>query len=369
MPAIICLGYNRPLSLQRLLNSLALADYPSPNISLIISLDHCESDKCYRVACDFVWNHGSKEVLLRPARLGLRAHVLACGDLSQKYGSIIMLEDDLIVAQSFYHYALAALDFYSSQNVVAGIALYSHRFNMVAQEPFAPIPTPFSSFFLAFPCSWGQAWTADQWKRFSDWLQANETFELHEDLPASIRKWSKSSWLKLFASFCIETKTTWVYPFHALSTNCGDPGENAGKNGALFQVPLLQGISRTFPFPKFEETPARYDHYFENSSTPLFELDLYGSKPNNGYRHDLLITRRPVKACQQSFGLSLRPWELNIEHQQPGSFFFKAKKDDVLWNSPGTTLLERLFFQLPNRVPVKEWIRLVAHLLRKRIFR
>ena len=39
-PAIVCLGYNRPASLARLLRSLAMARYAEPAVPLVISLDH-----------------------------------------------------------------------------------------------------------------------------------------------------------------------------------------------------------------------------------------------------------------------------------------------------------------------------------------
>ena len=66
------------------------------------------------LANGFVWNFGEKSVLHHDQNLGLRAHIISIGDLTYKFGSIILLEDDLIVSPWFYEYALAAESFYEN---------------------------------------------------------------------------------------------------------------------------------------------------------------------------------------------------------------------------------------------------------------
>ena len=56
-PAIVAVGYNRPGSLQRLLNSIGNANYNYSNVTLVISLDRSEIfDKVLSVAEAFQWN-------------------------------------------------------------------------------------------------------------------------------------------------------------------------------------------------------------------------------------------------------------------------------------------------------------------------
>ena len=60
-PAIIVVAYNRPSSLQRLLNSLTRADYSVyDSINLIISIDYSNSAEVISIAKNFSWQFGQK---------------------------------------------------------------------------------------------------------------------------------------------------------------------------------------------------------------------------------------------------------------------------------------------------------------------
>ena len=138
-PAIVAVGYNRPESMKRLLQSVCAADYPYNDITLIVSIDQCEmSDMVEAAARSVEWTHGALHVIRYSERQGLRNHILCCGDLSQKYGAVIILEDDLWVAPSFYNYTLSAVNRYHNEKKLAGIALYSHSWNGYASQPFQP---------------------------------------------------------------------------------------------------------------------------------------------------------------------------------------------------------------------------------------
>ena len=125
-PAIVVVAFNRPDSLKRLLGSLKKGHYPD-DIKLIISIDHSpDNSPVVDCANDFEWNAGEKEIIIHPENLGLRRHILSCGDLSYKYGSVIILEDDLFVSPFFYQYSLDALDFYKDKDDIAGIGLFNY---------------------------------------------------------------------------------------------------------------------------------------------------------------------------------------------------------------------------------------------------
>ena len=132
-PAIIAIGYNRPEALKRLLGSLNSAKYDTDDITLIISIDHSKKEKdeknkaVLNLANDFEWKHGEKRVIFREKNMGLRAHVIACGDLANKYESIVMLEDDIYVSPMFYKYASKALEFVENKDYVGGVSLYNHK--------------------------------------------------------------------------------------------------------------------------------------------------------------------------------------------------------------------------------------------------
>ena len=79
------------------------------------------------IAEDFQWRFGEKEVRIAEKHLGLKAHLLRCGDLTSEFGSIILLEDDLLVSPVFYSFVLEASVFYKGQKNIAGISLYKYE--------------------------------------------------------------------------------------------------------------------------------------------------------------------------------------------------------------------------------------------------
>ena len=150
-PAIVLIAYNRPDSLQRLLESIKRANYESDQISLVISIDRADNfSDVYDVANSFEWIYGEKIIRTFDERQGLKRHVLSCGDLTEKYGAIIALEDDLIVSEDFYRYATQALNFYNEDQKVAGIALYSHGWNGYSSVAFSPVKNQYDTYYGQF---------------------------------------------------------------------------------------------------------------------------------------------------------------------------------------------------------------------------
>ncbi len=89
--------------------------------------------------------------------------------MSLKYGSVIILEDDLFVSPYFYDYAIQALEYYESDENIGGISLYNHVDEDMTEFPFVPIQDDSDVYFIQFPSSWGQAWSSKQWKAFREW--------------------------------------------------------------------------------------------------------------------------------------------------------------------------------------------------------
>ena len=166
-PAICCLGYNRPNSMRRLLKSIGMARYNCEDITLIISIDECgESDKVQKVAEEFNWNYGDKIIKRYPERMGVKKHTMAIGDLSQIYGAVIYLEDDIVVAPGFYSFTYEAVNRYKDIEDVFGVALYNQRWLSTAQSEFIPAYKGHDIYYFSGDISWGQCWMAKQWKLF-----------------------------------------------------------------------------------------------------------------------------------------------------------------------------------------------------------
>ncbi|MEM9022215.1 MAG: glycosyltransferase family A protein, partial [Bacteroidota bacterium] len=203
-PALIVIAYNRPQSLQRLLDSLAVAHYPDREVSLTISIDQSTVAEVEQAARHFNWPHGPKTVNMQDQHQGLKEHVLACGDLITEGGSAILLEDDLLVSPYFYHYAREALSAYQDEPRIGGISLYRYDFAENGLVPFSPIAN--DAHFIQVAASWGQAWTHQQWQDFRQWLARPEQRLETTQLPEYLRAWGPNSWKARFTEYLMWSK-------------------------------------------------------------------------------------------------------------------------------------------------------------------
>ncbi len=348
--AIVIIAYNRPDSLKRLLASLAGANYPEKkSIPLIISIDQGDNAKVIEAADSFIWEHGEKSVICRKVNLGLKQHVLLCGDYAQTYEGVIMLEDDLYVSPSFYTYAFAALEFAEGQDDIGGISLYNHLLNVHVREPFEAVREDYDNWYFQFASSWGQAFGRVQWSRFREWLKNHDGKPLASyDMPENVSSWSDKSWLKYYIKYLIETNKYFMYPYISLTTNFSEEGAHAREAVTDLQVPLAgkTDSSREYHFCKLHETSAVYDAFFENvclkkhvaeqlagiiknagneygkEKTDFVEVDLYGYRPKMpGMRYFLTSRSLPYKLLK-SYGRSLRPMDANIFEEMSGNDFY-----------------------------------------------
>jgi len=352
-PAIVVIAYNRVKPLQRLLKSLARAKYPSNAVTLHISIDASTNADVKKVADDFNWNHGEKIVELKDENRGLLKHVLECGQLTEKYGSVIVLEDDLIVAPGFYNYAVKANDFYSKEEEIAGVSLFRYPVEENNFYAFEPIQDGSDVHFIQVASSWGQSWNNDQWSKFESWLIENPKGKV-QLLPKYVQEWGGASWKRLFISYMIDTDRFFVFPNTSYSSNFEELGTHATDTG-LFQVKLHLG-DVTPRFQSFQVSNAIYDAYFEllpkcvKQLCPSlndfdFEVDLYGEKPTNFNAEFVLTTRRFVKA-EKSFGSQMKPLILNVINEIEGEDLVLCRKDEL-------ALTENGRFQLLNASSVR----------------
>lgn len=323
---ICIIAYNRINSLRRVLHSLDSAYYPH-QVDLNISIDKSNTDQVENFAASYEWKHGKKNVITHEQNMGLRKHVLSCGELLQRYDALVVLEDDISVSESFFIYALQCVEKYANDDSVAGISLYNFPVVYHNQKTFCPLKTDSDVFLMNCAQSWGQVWMKKQWFAFRKWYdEHNEEFSFQSHLPNSICSWPKSSWLKYHTRYCIEQNKYFVYPYHSLSTNNADAGTHVQASSTLFQAPLQYGLQK-----KFNLNPSmKYDGFFENKL--LYEvlglkeseccIDFYGEKQNReNKRYWLSATSQSYKIIK-SFALSFKPYELNVIRNVEGSDFF-----------------------------------------------
>lgn len=337
-PVIVVAAYNRPASIQRILRSVNQAVYPHP-VKLIISIDNNgQNQDVFEIANDFEWKHGQKQVIYHNERLGLRKHIISCGNLTEEYGAAIILEDDLFVSPSFYQYAIKALEYYRNDPLISGISLYDLPFVESNKLPFTPLEDNSDVYFIQMAASYGQMWTKNQWAGFRKWYDTSPNLHEVAGLPQKIKNWPESSWKKYYIGYLISSDTYFVFPRTSYTTNFNDPGENLISRSLYVQVPM-QIFSREPRLISFKDAVNVYDAYAEllphclNRLTDKlkdfdFEVDLYGRK--DSYSKPYVITGRPVRNAIFQYEKSMKPHEMNVIMDIRGEDISLAKIDDVI---------------------------------------
>ncbi len=328
--AIIVIGYNRKNSIERLMQSVEKANYGEDTIDLIFSIDNSGETFVEEYTKEYEWKHGRKIVRTFNERQGLKKHVLSCGDYFSEYDWLIILEDDLIVSPNFFQYAKQAVDVYSNDDRIAGISLYSHRRNVLANRTFMPRDSRYDVFFMQFAQSWGQVWMKNAWQKFMTWYAEHAEVPLEaDDFPKQISNWSKSSWLKYHIKYCVETNRFFAYPYRSLSTCYAEIGEHQQYVSTVFQVPLEYDVRTKYELCTLDESQVKYDVYFEPISLPLPEktcIDIYGKKKllylNSG-KFRYCLTCKPLNLpIKSSYGLNMVPHEQNVIDRVMGKDIF-----------------------------------------------
>ena len=346
LPAIVVPAYNRPHALARLLNSLAAANYRHDlKVPLVISVDPengISNQKVRTVAESFHWPYGPKEIILHQHHLGLLQNFCHCGDLTEKYGSVIFLEDDLIVSPVFYHYAIEALAYFENSTCIAGISLYRYAMNGYTHRAFEPLADGSDIFFMQVASIVGQAWTKTQWAQFQDWRIANATTELNETIHEIWSSFDADDYFPIITNYLVSMGRYYVFPRVSLATGFGDAGTHFTNETSYFQVPL-QREQTTFRLQALETSHAVYDSFMEIAPDAVkklvpalrdmdFDVDLHATKEFRHLKAEHVITTRACKAALKTFALSMQPPEANIIFNVQGTGINLCKRSDIRWD-------------------------------------
>lgn len=351
-PVIVVVAYNRKRTLTRLLESLKNGIYHISDITLIISIDyHPANQEVVCLANEFIWDYGNKIVKTHEENLGLRNHIIECGNYSLEYQSVIVLEDDEIVAPMFYEYARTALSYYYNDTNIAGVSLYGREWNDYECNRFQPIMGNGDVYFGQFSCTWGQAWTDWQWSEFLHWYEMNPTITHDEFLPPPIYRW-KESWGKYFIRYLVESNRYYVIPYKPLSTVYGEQGTHISIVEYHTQNSLYWG-SEEYRYLSFKQGN-HYDSFFENVDLKKYIskqmdldetdlcIDLYGLKKRDytGKRY-VLSTKKMNRKVLTQYDLNMRPHEVNVLLNISGNGIFLYDMNSIRENR-SSKLITRL---------------------------
>ncbi|HVN53806.1 MAG TPA: hypothetical protein VMT46_05700 [Anaerolineaceae bacterium] len=383
-PAIVVSAFNRPLALERLLESLQAAEYPpGASIPLVISLDEsARHQRVAQVARSFIWPFGPKEIRAREERLGPVEHFYACGDLTGEFGSIVFLEDDLLVSPQYYAYASQALEAYAGDECVGGLSLYGLWFNSYTRQPFIPLPDAGDVFFIQAPYIQGLAFTGEQWAAFHAWRESKATQQaVHAPFHECWGRFSGDEWFPWLARFLVASGQYFAFPRESLVTGFGDKGTHFARSTPFFQVPI-QREPRAYSFPARRDCTAVYDSFFEllpdriDRLTTSFHwldytVDLYATRALENIPTPYVLTTRPCPSPIMAFGRTMRPMELNLEYGVPGREIFFCRKEDLRWDPLAEWEIfagHSRYFGHGRGVSLRDWARVKMGEMARRIF-
>lgn len=325
--AIVVVGYNRLLSISRLLNSLLKANYTNNDAPLVISIDCSGEIELYEYVQNFIWPFGDKYVFIQEKRLGLKEHIFKCGDLTTHFKAVIIFEDDVFVSPNFYTYVCDTVEKYGDDERIAGIALYLNEMNGYIGIPFTPLNNGSDVFAIQDACTSGECWTEQMWKGFRQWLKRTDINFSNLVMPEQIRHW-ENAWSKFYIAYLLYTNKYFIFPYVSLSTNFGDIGTHGSKVTTIVQVNLLYGPKK-YNLLDFDKL-VKYDiflNYSELAKYLNFDdkdlcVDLYGFNNNSERKRYWLSIIPSSFKIVKSFALYMRPMELNIMNNIMGNDIF-----------------------------------------------
>lgn len=373
-PTIIVIGYNRPKSLNRLLTSLNEMEVEEKDINLYISLDKAKNDdvgnnECVNVANDFEWKLGNKIVDIKSSNYGLKNHVLYCGDLTEKFENVIVLEDDIVVSKYMYKYACSLLEFYKDDANIAGFSLYSFPRNFNNLKKFNPLNNGTDCYFMKIACSWGQMWTKKQWNDFYKWYLQNEKIDFNkEDTLEVIKGWGNKSWLKYYMLYLVKNNKYYTFPYESFTTNFSDVGVHCESVNNNYQANMIYDKKNDFYFEKFNKSSVIYDNYFENEKLndilkydEKIDGDFYGQKKNITTKY-LLSSQILDYKIISSYSLEMYPYEMNIIYDIKGNDLFLYDTSTIEKNKNKRNNLIDYIYGI-RFISVKEKIKIINEFL------
>ena len=274
---IAMFAYNRPEHLRRALDSLSRNSYARES-TLFVFCDGPQGDadskmrasitEVRRIVRSVKWC-GEVEVRQSPRNQGLAASIIGgVTEIVERFGRVIVLEDDLVVSPGFLEFMNIALDLYADSSRVMQISGY-----MV--PCLAPLPR---TGFFRQTGSWGWATWADAWSHFSDDAAAlyeavlakgAERFRvdpcsdrldaLRANVEGSLRTWA----VRWDASCYIRGGLT-LYPRRTLVTHTGfdGTGTNCGLEGKLSVYGSGRRLKRLIPLRRTVKEDAMYVYCF-----------------------------------------------------------------------------------------------------------
>ena len=327
---VVCRGDNMH-GLQKLLFSFDQAKIPSGTM-LYLSINGKATKETLKIAENWKWGFGKKEVVKRNKKLGHEEHILKASDEAAAKGNFFVFSDKDIVSPAFFQFGKAALEHFKDWDEIAAIQLKTIHENVHTGFPFSPVSAGHDVYltgrFTKIPALWlSQKWLSFRNQANGEKLQSghNKNHQKNnQNLSEIITQWLTKHNLFLaipyFSYTCgnIEANQT-QYPFRKLD---------------FFASSASNEIYDRYPF-QLEEA-IRYDSWFELLPDCLvsltgrwdnidFTVDINGSKPLEDIKTPWLISSKLGKNPRGAFDMHYAPPEANIILNNTGTDVMMAR--------------------------------------------
>lgn len=297
------LTFSRASALQRLLNSLANADYRGKDnvrLSLQLSVDHPGEEagpelreahaKVVSIAKKFEWKFGVYEIFVQPSPQGLLAQWTGSWAPSDDQEILLVLEDDTEVSPLYFQFLTRMIEKYYFNPLQFDPQMYGfglqRQSTIIGREqvdkPAKDITKELGGevfYKYQLVCTWGAVFFPQHWKEFVRWFvehRRERNFDPCLPNTASTLWYNtkgKSSrmWSIWFIRFAFEKGWYNMYlnlpDGSALVTNHREGGlnfkEHRGPSNPLTVNPAYIGME----LPSTEDIPV-YDYFFNRISSP-----------------------------------------------------------------------------------------------------
>lgn len=162
--------YNRPLHTKKTIESLMKNDLVDKSDIFIFSdapKDNSSADnvKKIRKYIRTISGFRNMEIIERERSLGLANSIIdGVTNVINKYGKIIVVEDDLLFLNSFLRFMNDALEFYADKKKVFSITGYNYPESLMK----IPLTYKYDIYFCPRCSSWGWGTWKDRWEK-ADW--------------------------------------------------------------------------------------------------------------------------------------------------------------------------------------------------------
>ena len=287
MKPVLVFVYNRPSHTREMLKALSLNE-GADKTHVIIYSDGSKSasDKVWvakvREECKQARGFFRLTLIERDKNYGLAENIISgVSHEIEKYGAVIVLEDDLVTSPGFLKYMNEALDFYSNTNIFS-ICGYSPQLKIPAEYTYSTYLAPRIG-------SWGWASWEEKWKKV-DWEVADfyqfirsprerKRFEAGgNDLPVMLLKQMQkkiNSWAVRFTYACFKLDNRVVYPIQSLVRNAGIDGSGTHmKKSDKYKSRITDKVESSYFCPPAHENAAIRRQFRKFYSTSLFRRTL-----------------------------------------------------------------------------------------------